>query len=185
MKRLTVLTMLFIAMLTPAFAQSGQPWKKQLNLDLGIQFPGGDLSNQAGLATGWGGATTFYYQLLTRQTFLSLGIGYYSFGVGSTNSNTTVTEIPLLLGVRYNFALTGFQPYIGAEFGAYIGSVKVGDQVVDGSVGTDFGIQPKAGFRLPISPGFDFDASVKFHVIMSETSFSFIGLNAGIAYTID
>jgi hypothetical protein len=177
-----LIAILLLAAASPALAQREQPWKKQIALDAGLDFPGGDVGK--GLNMGYSAAATFYYQLITRQTFLSLSIGYHTFGVEGSSSSTLVT-IPIQGGIRYNFALTGFQPYVGVEFGAYLSTMTVNDVVIGESGEADFGVQPKVGFRLPISPGFDFDASLKYHIVASEESFSFIGLNVGVAYTIE
>ena len=175
MKRLLILAMMILGTSATMFAQSGsQPWKKQIALDVGPQLPSGD--GTAGLEMAIGVSGTFYYQLLTRHTFISASIGTHAFPI--ENSSESFSVIPLLLGVRYNFALTGLQPYVGAEFGAYLTSI--------GSVSeTELGIMPKLGLRYPLSPGFDIDGSIKHNIVMSETSFSFTGINLGIAYTID
>lgn len=180
--KLRIILLLFVLSAVPALSQGSQPWKKQINLDVGLQIPGGD--GGEGLNTGWGAAATFYYQLLTRQTFISLSAGYNEFGIDG--SNASITVIPLLVGLRYNFALTGFQPYIGAEIGIYMQSLSVSDNTVSVDVSeSDAGIAPKVGFRYPLAPGFDFDASLKYHNVFADESFSFIGINVGVAYTID
>jgi hypothetical protein len=172
MRLRTVLAVLLVAgaMTVPALGQS-QPWKKQIALDANISIPGG---SGDGVGTGFGGAAAFYYQLLTRVTFLSASVGYNSFD--------GFTIMPLLIGARYNFALTGFQPYIGFELGMYLSSY---DNTVIGS-SSDFGFQPKIGFRYPLSAGLDFDASIKYHIITGEgDSFTILAPGIGIAYTID
>jgi hypothetical protein len=166
----TVLVLLLLTAAVPAFGQS-QPWKKQIALDANISIPGGAGEN---VGTGYGGAAAFYYQLLTRNTFISASVGYNAF--------EGFTIIPLLIGARYNFSITGFQPYIGVELGLYLTSY---DNTVIGS-SSDFGLQPKIGFRYPLSPGLDFDASIKYHIITGEgDSFTILAPGIGIAYTID
>jgi hypothetical protein len=167
----------------PAFGQS-QPWKKQIAVDANLSIPGGDVGE--GLGTGYGGTATFYYQLLTRNTFLSASVGWNTFDYDAF-SGMHLTVIPLLVGMRYNFAITGFQPYIGLEFGMYLSSASSNDNTVTlAESETDAGIQPKIGFRLPISPGLDFDASLKWHNIFADdASFSILAPGIGIAYTID
>jgi hypothetical protein len=180
MKRLLIIAMMILGSGATVLAQTGsgsQPWKKQIALDIGPQFPGGD--GGANLETAIGISGTFYYQLLTRNTFISASVGSHAFGTGVSGS--TVNVMPLLLGFKYNFTLTGFQPYVGAEFGAYL----VGNSVNSNSE-TEFGFMPKAGFRYPIAAGFDFDASLKYNAIFTaDPSFSFLGVNGGIAYTIE
>ena len=175
MKRLLILAMMILGTSATMFAQGGNmPWKKQIALDIGPQLPSGDGS--FGLGTAIGVSGTFYYQLLTRNTFVSASIGTHNFPI--ENSNESFSIIPLLIGMRYNFALTGIQPYIGAEFGAYLTSVGSTSE-------TELGVMPKVGLRFPLSPGFDIDASIKHNIVLSESSFSFTGINLGIAYTID
>lgn len=182
MKFRTVLALLLLTAI-PALGQS-QPWKKQIAVDANISIPGGDYGKF--LSTGFGGTATFYYQLLTRNTFLSASIGYNDLAFESGGS-AKYTVIPLLIGARYNFAITGFQPYIGFEFGGYLQSVSESDGAISlGESETNVGIQPKVGFRFPLSPGLDFDASLKWHNIFVEnSSFSILAPGIGIAYTID
>jgi hypothetical protein len=185
MKLRTVLIALMLLSAVPAFSQS-QPWKKQIALDANLSIPGGEFADLVGLEMGFGGTAAFYYQLLTRVTFLSVSLGYNDLSFeGSSNAKYTV--IPLLIGARYNFALTGFQPYVGFEFGAYFQSVSTSDgQISLTESETNVGFQPKVGFRFPLSPGLDFDASLKYHLILRENeSFSMISPGIGIAYTID
>jgi hypothetical protein len=182
----TILAVLFTLSLCTAtlHAQREQPWKKQFNVDVGAEFPGGATTDALGLTTGFGINGTFYYQLLTRVTFLSLSAGYNSFGVEGSSS-TSVTVVPILIGLKYNFTLTGVQPYIGLELGVYNTSVKVNGNTVEGSGGSDFGIMPKFGVRIPLAPQFDLDLVLKYHNVFSDQTFNFIGLDGGVAYTID
>jgi hypothetical protein len=160
-----------------------RPWESQIALDAGVQFPGGGFSDAYSLGTGYGFSANYYYQLLSRNTFISLGVGFNSFNSGN-GTNTSVTVVPVLFGMRYNFSITGFQPYIGVELGAYIRSIKPGGTTVTSST-TDFGLMPKLGARIPLAAQLDFDMSLKYHTILaSGASFSFLGLNFGIAYTI-
>lgn len=167
-------------------AQTGgsQPWKHQLNITGGIDFPGGTYADETDLSLGLGVEATYYRQFARRDVFLSLMAGYHRFGFGSFGSDRGLTVVPLLGGVRYNFTLTGIQPYIGAEIGIYLlnegegGSVTVND--LDDIAA---GILPKAGLRIPIEPQLDVDLSLKYHLILTS-ELSFLGLNAGVAYTI-
>lgn len=179
MKRLLIIAMMILGSGATVLAQSGSmPWKKQISLDIGPQFPGGDAGTNLETAIGISG--TFYYQLLTRNTFISASVGSHNFGTNLSGVSTSV--IPLLLGFKYNFTLTGFQPYVGAEFGAYL----IGSSVSGSESQTEFGFMPKLGFRYPIAAGFDFDASLKYNAVFTaDPSFSFLGVNGGIAYTID
>ena len=183
MKILSVLALVIITSVS-AYGQA-MPWRKQIALDANIALPGGDVGKSLG--TGFGATGTFYHQLLSRNVFLSVGVGYLSFPFEGS-SNAMMTTIPLLVGARYNFAITGFQPYIGLELGAYFTSASASGSGVtlNTETETNLGLQPKVGFRYPLGPGLDFDASVKYHVIMVEnSSFSVIAPGIGIAYTID
>jgi hypothetical protein len=180
MKRLLIIAMMILGASATMMAQgSNRPWQKQLAFDIGPQFPSGDASDGLDAAIGFSG--TFYYQLLTRNTFISASVGSHSFNRGTTSS---LNIVPVLIGFKYNFTLTGFQPYIGMEFGAYLNSATAG--TISSESETDFGVMPKFGFRYPIAAGFDFDASVKYNAVFTaEPSFSFLGINGGIAYTIE
>lgn len=180
------ITLALLALLVvPAAAQNDdrQPWKKQLNFDAGILFPGGDAGPS--LNTGLGFTGTFYYQLLTRNTFVSVSAGTNSFPY-KHNTGINHTVIPILLGMRYNFTLTGLQPYLGVEAGLYLRSNSADDnQISLAESSADFGVMPKVGLRYPLAAGFDLDGSIKWHNVFSEHTLSWFGLNLGIAYTID
>lgn len=186
MKICILVAFMLITALPAAAQDDNQPWKKQINLDAGLLFPGGDQASTLDLNNGWGAAITFYYQLLSRHTFVSISAAYNQFPYGA-NTAYAETVIPVLLGARYNFSLTGFQPYLGFEFGVYLRTYDSygGSPTIEES-DVDFGVMPKVGFRFPIAGGLDFDGSLKWHNIIDDVGgLSWIGLNAGIAYTID
>lgn len=145
-------------------------WQHQLYFNGGPQFVTGDASDsfKTGLAIEGG-----YYYRASRAFFIGVAGGYHQFtGEGG---GADVDIIPVHLAAKYNFKLTGVQPYIGAEGGPYF---------VDAEESTtDFGIAPRLGVRIPLSEGFDLDLNVKYNVIFQENDdFTYIGLNGGPAY---
>jgi opacity protein-like surface antigen len=173
MKRLGFLAaflLLFLAAApTDATAQTPN-WQHQIYFNSGPQFVTGDAADgyKTGLAIDGG-----YYYRASDAFFIGLAGGYHQF-VGK-GGNPDLDIIPVHLAFKYNFSLTGVQPYIGVEGGPYF---------VDGAESsTEYGFAPRLGLRIPLSPGFDLDLNVKYNVItQEENNFNYIGLNGGPAY---
>lgn len=154
-------------------------WANQLCFDLGYASPSGLHSDILDLDPGFGITADYYYQLeQTPNLFISGSVAYQSMkSIFGTLSSTFAAA-----GVRYNFALEGFQPYAGGEFGlTFIGT----PDKYPAKLSSTFGIALKGGFRYPISPGMDFDANLKYLKFMGTTTkLTIFGFNAGVAFPI-
>lgn len=172
MKRLATLTSLLLLLAVAAPEQAdAQNWQNQIYFNAGPQFVTGDASDayKTGLAIDGG-----YYYRASSNFFIGLAGGYHQFeGEGAVDKRTV---IPVHLAAKYNFSLTGVQPYIGLEGGPYF-------QNSGGEGQTDFGLAPRIGFRIPLSRGFDLDINAKYNVVFQEDdNFNYVGLNGGPAY---
>ncbi|PSQ86135.1 MAG: hypothetical protein BRD43_07705 [Bacteroidetes bacterium QS_4_64_154] len=79
---------------------------------------------------------------------------------------------------KYNFSLTGIQPYIGADGGPFVLS--------NGDSETKFGIAPRLGLRIPIARGIDIDLTLKYSVVFNDSdNVTYVGTNGGFAYIFD
>jgi hypothetical protein len=184
-------------------------WAHQIGIEIGPQYafdaalttPNGHKMNTSGIGLGIGGALNYYYQFEPR-LFLSVSgaVGYFTQGsirreiptLGTSPIVSTLTFSPqtpmlnlaLTAGVRYNFTLTGLQPYIGLEVGTYtIGYATGPFPTVE--TAPNLAATPKAGLRYMIQPGLDFDASAKLMYLFSGYApFSYTSINVGISYAL-
>lgn len=169
-KTFYLIAALFIVATVPA---SGQPtWQNQIAVTGGPQFPTGTF--ERGWKTGSGIAATYYYRP-SSNFFFGLRGGYHRFQ--AKGRNATLNLLPLQFASKYNFTLTGIQPYLGFDGGFYL----LRPEGSDGS--SEFGVAPKFGFRLPIASGVDIDLNATYEVIFNEgENTTYYGLNAGFAY---
>jgi len=165
---LSVLLLLAVATPDRAHAQS---WQNQVYFNAGPQFVTGDQADlyKTGFAIDGG-----YYYRASSNLFIGLAGGYHQFaGEGAVDD---LTIIPVHLAAKYNFKLTGVQPYIGLEGGPYFANT-------GGEGDTNFGLAPRVGFRIPLSRGFDLDINAKYNVIFQDDdNFTYVGVNGGPAY---
>ena len=167
------LSSLFLALLfvlaVPAEAQPD--WRHQVYFNAGPQFVTGDQSDafKTGLAIDGG----YYYRAGTA-AFIGLATGYHQFkGDGPNTGDLNV--IPLHGALKYNFSLTGIQPYVGGEFGPYFLS--------NGTSETKFGVTPRLGLRIPLAEGIDLDLNLKYNLIFNDPeNFTYVGANGGFSY---
>jgi hypothetical protein len=174
MTRRLPLLLLLAALLLPLSSdtQAQTPtWQNQFYFNAGPQFVTGDFSDayKTGLAIDAG-----YYYRASSNLFLGVAGGYHQFAGEPGVADLDI--IPLHLAAKYNFTLTGVQPYIGAEGGLTLTDA-------GGESETNFGIAPRVGLRIPLSRGFDLDINGKYNVVFQdEENFTYIGLNGGPAY---
>lgn len=191
---------IFLLIPIAGFAQQvHQPWRHQFDLEAGLKIPSGDLQDHLLIKNGMGIGLTYYIQILSdRHFFLSAGVGYDWFdtdlgGAQQIQSETKVDIIPFNIGVRYNFRLTGIQPYVGLELGMWRFHVTSDIPQLGEKSSTTFAFTPipKVGVRIPLVPQVDFDANIKygysFYKADSQTEsepYQQLELNIGVAYTI-
>jgi len=164
-----VVALLALATL-PATAQP--TWQNQIAVTGGPQFPTENF--ETGWKTGSGISATYYYRP-SRSFFFGLRGGYHRFQ--AKNAVATLNILPLQFASKFNFALTGLQPYIGFDGGFYLLRPEGGDD------SSEFGVAPKFGFRIPLASGVDLDLNATYEVILNDSdNTKYFGLNAGFAY---
>ena len=147
-------------------------WQHQLYVNAGPQFVTGSASDALGTGFGIDGG---YYYRADRAFFIGLTAGFHQF---SSSSGANLTVVPLNATAKYNFSLTGIQPYIGADGGPFVLS--------NGDSGTKFGIAPRLGLRIPVARGIDIDLTLKYSVVFNDSdNVTYVGTNGGFAYIFD
>ena len=199
MKKVIFTTICFALLIfTTDSLQAQQPWKHQINLEVGYAAPYGGFNESADIGGSGGIGGTYYFQFLeNRHIFFSAYIGYFfdypynNYSSGGLGEHKH-TLMPMLLGARYNFSLTGFQPYVGLEVGVF-NFVFIQEGQINREVKEMYtGVSPKVGFRLPVVPQIDLDVNLKMpFVFVSDNSsdpgsdlYMQWGINVGFAYTI-
>ncbi len=161
---------LLVGAATPAHGQ--RAWKNQIAVTGGAQLPMGDFGDA--FQNGVGFDATYYYRP-SRHFFIGLRSGYHWFE--KTDGNSTCGVIPVHFASKYNFSLTGLQPYVGLDGGLYLLRPEGGSNT------SEFGLAPQFGFRIPIASGVDIDLNATYEVILDDpNNRTYIGLNAGLAY---
>jgi len=170
--RLLGLLLLGLALpLSSATAQT-PTWTNQLAVTGGPQFPT-DTFEKA-FDTGGGLAVT-YYSRPSSHFFFGLRGGYHRFE--AQTGDATLSVIPLHIASKYNFSLTGLQPYAGVDGGVYLLRPNEGED------DSEFGVAPKFGVRVPIAFGVDLDLNATYEVVFTDPeNTTYVGLNAGFAY---
>jgi hypothetical protein len=122
---------------------------------------------------------------------VSFTTGYYKFGYNENlpDYSFTFSNIPVLIGVRYNFLDYNFIPYVGIEGGAYFSRYNL---IIDyGFFGKDnvitkdrsWGISPEAGFKINLTPELDLDVNAKYNRINTKyITRAFVLVSSGFSY---
>jgi hypothetical protein len=191
-------------------AQTGR-WTHQIGVEIGPQYAFATTlkayNDQTFYLTdvnvGVGAAVNYYYQF-DRALFLSVSgaFGYFATGYfrrqnadGSYpilntfyfNTANPLINLALTAGLRYNFAVVGFQPYVGLELGTYyIGGIPVEQEPGARTVPINLALTPKIGMRYPLAQGIDLDASAKVIALISGyVPFSYASLNIGVSFALN
>jgi hypothetical protein len=172
-------------------------WKHQITVDGGISVPFAKYTEMYKLNTGYGFSGTYYFKFNeSKKFFFSASVGYYSF-VGNfwqfPEYSNSLNVIPFQIGLKYNFQLSVFQPYIGYEAGI-ITMNSISDMKTEGKTTINeytFGMTPKFGLTYPLVSNLYLDANIKImYVIYQEIgtiqyyNHGQLGLNFGINYAI-
>ena len=173
----TVLAIFLTGLSADATAQTPS-WQHQLYVNAGPQFVTGSASDALGTGFGIDGG---YYYRADRAFFIGFTGGFHQF---SADNGGDLTVIPLNATAKYNFSLTGIQPYIGADGGPFVLSNGNSETNVDS--GTKFGIAPRLGLRIPVARGVDIDLTLKYSVVFGDPdNVTYVGTNGGFAYIFD
>ncbi len=158
----------------------------RLSLQLGVEAPTGDFANQA--STGFGLSGTFEYWQNSPLAFTG-SIGYNHFGAAGdlpSDWDYSLSDIPILLGIRYYLARGEFHPYLGAELGLHILTASrtrvEGNQTISvDETNSKFGLDPLVGFRYHLSQTTDLDFNLKYNIISTDGgNTNFLGVNGGV-----
>jgi outer membrane protein W len=179
--------MIIMLLLTATnFAQiyQRQP-QMRLTLQVGLEAPTGDFSNQA--SSGFGANATFEYWQNTPIAFTG-SVGYNRFSAAKDlpfGVDYSFTDVPILLGIRYYLSRGDFHPYLGAELGLHILTSSVtrteARTITVSETNSRFGIDPLIGFRYHLSQSTDLDFNLKYNIILTEGgSTNFLGVNGGV-----
>ncbi len=142
-----------------------------LVLEGGGVFPLGNLARR--LETGIGGDAGIYYRFDNRVR-LGLGLGYYAFR--QENSDLSGDElrssiVPFTLRVGYCLGDENFEVLAQLETGLYLigfRSLQFANNQSIVSNETRFGIAPKLGMRVLLSPRVDLLFSASFHYLIRD-----------------
>jgi len=170
MKRLATLLLAFV-FLTALPAEAQPNWRHQATFNAGPQFVTGDQSDafKTGLAI-----DVAYYYRASNAGFVGLATGLHQFK-GDAAAAADIDIIPLHAALKYNFSLTGIQPYVGGQGGLSI--------VNNGDSETKFGVAPRLGLRIPLAEGIDLDLNLTYNVIFDDPdNLTYVGANGGFSY---
>lgn len=186
------LVMFFLLLTDISFAQT--PLRGTLTL--GANIPISDFNNV--YKTGVSAEAGILYSLPIPGLDLTLTAGYDGFkykneyftdlvytnlGVPVSNfdADWNVTDIPIMLGARYKFPMTGFKPYVSGEVGIHImnfsdrfsGSQVIGSSSnpaslswkgeVESKTETGFGFAIGAGVEIPVISKLSIDINGKYN----------------------
>lgn len=154
--------------------------KAQMNIGgtVGITLPMGDFGN--GLNTGFGFNAIGKYSL-SENMAVGASVGYSSFGTGSDNLSFGV--IPLTGLFEYSFGSGAFKPYIGADLGLYIFRSKFTFMGSSSSSSDSYiGFAPTGGIMYEISNNLSLIANLKYNLVFSDNTSTWLGINAGISF---
>lgn len=168
-----LLSGLLLLLVLSAGSASAQPsWQNQIAVTGGPQFTTGAFGD--GFKTGSGLAAAYYYRPST-YFFFGLRGGFHRFQPQDGDAQLDV--VPLQFASKYNFSVTGVQPYVGLDGGLYLLRPETGDGT------SELGVAPKFGLRIPIASGVDIDLNATYEVLLQDPdNTTYVGLNAGVAY---
>jgi hypothetical protein len=180
MKRIVSLSVLCLVAVAFA-ANPAQAQKQAISGQVVLGFPMGDMADGYGVGFGLEGT---YLHLLSPQVHLTGSLGYKSFGADEIDGN--FHTIPLMVGIRYGFEGSGVKPYIAGALGLHFWTVSVdlgpfGDYSTSG---TDLGVTPMFGVLIPAG-NMMVDLTARYDLIFDDDSMGWLGINAGLLFSLD
>ncbi len=183
--KLALLSFMLFTVNTFAQMHEREP-QMRLSLQAGVEAPTGDFGDQA--STGFGLSGTFEYWQNSPLAFTG-SLGYNRFSASHDlpdDWDYSLSDIPILLGIRYYLSRGTFHPYLGAELGIHI--LTSSRTRVEGNTTTSvdetnsrFGLDPLLGFRYHLSQSTDLDFNLKYNIISTEGgNTNYLGLNGGV-----
>jgi len=183
MKKLIISILFALFMVIRLYPQS----KFSVNVAGSAAIGTGDFGELYG--TGFGGTAALLYTT-TPINDLTLSIGYDKW----KNNNLTFTTIPLMIGMRYYYPLSGVILYIPGYLGLHFTTKEtelptaiIGNEIVGGNIisssDTFFGFGIGFGVLIPIAPKLNIDINSTFNFFCTSNSNSnFIGINGGVQF---
>jgi opacity protein-like surface antigen len=143
---------------------------------VGVQLPMGTFGD--GFKTGFGFNAVGKY-MLKENMAVGLNLGYTKFGTEVEGLSGSMMPITGLF--EYHFGTGNIKPYVGADLGLYIYSVKV---EILGQSSSDskmyFGFAPTGGVLYGLSDMLSLCANLKYNYVMTEgDAASWLGINVG------
>jgi len=159
-------------------AQKNVPAPMYLGGQVILSVPMGDFGDGADMGFGLSGFFNYYF---TPQVLLNAQIGYISWG--TDNKDLSISNVPILAGVFYEFKSDGFTPFIGGELGLNMFSASYEDSFGNSYDDSDtkFGLGLIGGIIIPISKGVDFRGMAKINIIEDANTFE---LNGGVRFAL-
>ena len=179
--KLGVFTLAFLALCLCCIPSTASAQKNAISAQLGLGIPTGDMADAYG--TGFCLQGTYLY-LVSPQVRIGGTLGYKYFGLDHADGG--LSTIPLMFVARYDFPGSGVKPYMGGELGLHIWSVTVkyqGLEVFDDN-GSDIGLTPMFGLLIPAGTMI-IDLTARLDVVFSDKTDIWIGLNAGLLFSLD
>ncbi len=154
--------------------------KAQMNIGatVGITLPMGDLGDAYN--TGFGFNAIGKYNLSDNMA-IGASVGYSSFGTDFDGFSFGV--IPVTGLFEFSFGSGAFKPYIGADLGLYVFRAKV-TFLGSSSSSTEsyIGLAPTGGIMYDINSNLAFIANLKYNMVFSDNTSTWLGINAGISF---
>jgi hypothetical protein len=158
----------------------------QITASVGLSLPDGEYTDRHNLRPGIAVESAYVSPLDSGKLFVSVSLGYHRFESAGYAEGWTVSIVPLLLGVRYYFRLTGLQPYVGVEEGPYFRSAVYDSDSTAVSNDLLWGVVPRLGFRVALSSTVDLDIALKYHLLLTgDSQLIVLGICGGIGFTIN
>lgn len=189
---------IFALMLLTAFSGSNAQTPLSIGANVGINSPMSEFSDV--YKSGFSGEAVLLYSTPAPGLDISLTIGYNSFsfkndyftdlvktklpttGVDGFNPDWTATDIPVMVGGRFEFPAGGFSPYVTGEIGLHFmsfsdrfnGTRIIGttsdpykinnlNDATESASETGFGFALGGGFLIPFAPKISLDIGVKYN----------------------
>jgi opacity protein-like surface antigen len=146
--------------------------------DVGVEIPTGKFGDAAGIGFGVNGVFNYFF---TPDVAFRASLGYAGWGSKNSNSDLSFSDIPLLVGIEYDFNLPDFQPILGLDLGFHFGSWGFTDAFgySYSESKTKFGVSPFAGAAINVSKDVALKFTLKYNII-SEANF--FGINGGVIF---
>ncbi len=150
----------------------------------GIALPLGTFGDGSSMGIG-GGLSGHYF--INPKFSVGANISYTSFGykdVAGVKIDGSTGILGFAPCVNYYFTEEGFRPYVGLDLGYYSvnSSVTVFGQSISASKGY-LGLAPTVGFLYGFSDNLSLNVNVKYGMILSDPSATYLPINVGILYT--